>query len=243
VAAVEALVRIERDAVPALAAALPTAEEVSRKCILHALEQIGPPAAAAVPEIIAVLQETRGAVPEHLATVQERHPGTRGDWAGCGTAIPHLSILLEDSHRVIRTLAVFALIAIEPTKAASLLVEAFKVPKAQKDIVTGVVWSRLAGRQQQARRILEGIGLPAAVPSLIAILEGDHEAGPKVRLTEEAVNVLNWIGPDAAAAVPALLALRKKPFEIEGLDSALQNIQPLRHDDRHSRRRNSRSQG
>jgi HEAT repeat protein len=143
-------------------------------------EEIGPPAAAAVPEIIAVLQETRGAVPEHLATVQER--AIRALVAigqAAGSAIPHLSILLEDSHRVIRTLAVFALIAIEPTKAASLLVEAFKEPKAQKDIVAGVVWSRLAGRQQQARRILERIGLPAAVPSLIAILEGDHEEAPR----------------------------------------------------------------
>ena len=63
-AAVDSLVEIGAGAVPDLAAALQTAEEVSRKCILHALARIGPGAGAAVPAIVALLRDAGPAVPD-----------------------------------------------------------------------------------------------------------------------------------------------------------------------------------
>lgn len=225
-AAVQSLVKIGRGAVPALAAALPTAEEVSRKCILHALEGIGLSAGAAVPAIITVLQETRGATPENYGTVQERALRALGMIGPAAEeAVPHLSILLKDSCGTIRTLAAFALTRIGP-KGVPPLAEGFVDPEIQKDIVPGILWAGIRGSSEQVWTILTHVGLSAAVPGLVAALQGDNKS-PK-SILPAAVEALGRIGPDASLALPVLAALREKSPEIEGLDRALHRIGFLR---------------
>jgi HEAT repeat protein len=162
-AAVRSLIRIGQEAVPALAAALPTAEEVSRKCMLSALMRIGPPAAAAVPEIITVLRETGGTPPMNSGTVQERAIRALAAMGPAAKeAVPHLSTLLKDSHAAIRTLAAYALTMIEPRTAALPLIEASRASEIQQDIVAGIIKAGVEGPLQEAREILGQLGLSAA---------------------------------------------------------------------------------
>lgn len=234
-AAVQALIKIGASAVPALAAALGPAEEVSRKCILHALKDIGPDAAAAVPEIVKILEEEDfHAAPERGAwftTVPERairalaHIGA--DAAG---AVPCLSALLTDSHERIRVLAAFALTRIGAASAPAL-VQALAQPELRKNVAAGIL---MAGRTRLdwrgapdwtgVRAIIQQIGMSVALPGLLATLDGNNEslAGP-----DAAIGLLTDMASDAAPALPFLRELRERSEDEERkarLDRALTAI-------------------
>jgi hypothetical protein len=184
-AAVRSLSAIGRDAVPALAIALATAEEVSRKAILHALRKMGPAAEGAVPQILAILQENQGAIPEDLSTVQERAVlALAFIGPAAEDAVPYLGTLLRSGFRDLRSLAAFALTKLGPA-AVPTLEQAINDPAIQTDAVAGILWADAVGSSEQAMRILRRVG-SKAIPGLTAVVEGDHKAGKDIKAAAEA---------------------------------------------------------
>jgi HEAT repeat protein len=229
-AAVLALAEIGAATVPALAAALPTAEEVSRKCILHALQRIGPDAGAAVPAIVTVLQERHSIVERPgvwFDNVPERAIRTLGAIGSAAEdAVPCLGARLQGASRKLRSLAAFALTHIGP-RSMPPLARALKDPKLRKDVAAGILWAAVTGSSEQASKVFAHVGPSVAVPGLLAALEGENKTTRNV--STAAIDALGQIGPDAARALPVLVALSKDDHtDGRHIERALARIGSLR---------------
>jgi HEAT repeat protein len=242
-AAVQALIKIGAHSVSYLATALQPAEEVSRKCILHALQGIGRSASAAVPDIVNILKGHHEPPEEHvwLGSVRERAMtalAAIGPAAEC--AVQCLSGLLKDPSRKIRVTAAFAL-----TKIGSLpaLEEALVDPELQKDVTVGMLWAGVQGSPAEVRTVIRQVGASAALQALLATLDGDSEA-PTRKIKDAAIDLLGEMGPDAAPALPFLVALRKRCRDIdrqERLDKLIARIGRARTPEPSQRQRRGQS--
>jgi HEAT repeat protein len=192
-----ALVRLGPAAVPALRKAL--TEERGGEAAAHTLGLIGPLAAAAKPDLIAVLNQ------HHLPTALRSQAAfalgrigeapDRPDAGPTGNVVPALITALADSKKEVRGQAVMALGWISPParQAAPALIAALKDEDAM-----------VATKACQALSI---IGDAQAAPALLAVFQGDR---PEV--AAEAGRALWRLGPKADSVVPALLSLAQGPL-------------------------------
>ena len=151
----------------------------------YVLGQIGPEAEAAIPALIEVLKDQHGHV--YVRSVAADAIGRIR--LGAESAIPELTKALHDPNGEVRSGAAYALSEIGPEARAAIptLIEALN---AQHEHVRG-----------SAANALMKIG-PVAVPALIEALKNEHS---EVGVRGGAAYVLGQIGPEAQAAVPALI--------------------------------------
>lgn len=176
-------------AVPALLDALKARQERVVMTAADALGAIGPPAKSAVPELKKLLGS-------RLATVRGHAAGALGELGPDAVeAVPELTKAVADTDPDVRREAVEALGNIGPAAkaAAPALVKAL-------DDLQGTVTLHAAAA-------LGRLGA-AAVPDLITLMQN-----PKQR--HWSIMILADIGPEASAAVPALLAVVKSDAEFE----------------------------
>lgn len=183
--AARALGRIGGTAVPALAKALPEPDREIREHAALALARIGPPAKAAVPALIKVLQDekaddgVRGAAARALAAIGP----------DAGEAVPALVAALKQPRQAL----------VEPVFHALA-----EIGKSAVPALVGLLQDKNPYLRQQAARALGEIGREAlpAVPALTTALKDQDRA-----LSAQAAEALGRIGPGAAEVVPELAAL------------------------------------
>ena len=174
-------------AVPALVAALSDKNVEVQHEVLLALEHIGPAAREAVPGLIVILKGTN----------RRLHTGAAGALGSIGrdaeSAVPELSALLNGKGEHVAAAAGLALARILPPNSAELrkvipaLAQSLKAdsPEIRTD---GVIALSLCGA--------------IAVPTLSDLVKA-HNANPQHAAS--AAMALGFMGPEAKAAVPALI--------------------------------------
>ena len=217
-AAAEALGGISPAAVPALIQALQDPEKEVRQAAVSALGEVGAEAAAAVPDLVALLPQDG---PRGLHVV---FPLSRIGPA----AVPALIQALRGRDTDVRSRAaqVLGLIGPEAQAAAPTLVEVLRDPEARVRVraaealwqvaqdPTGVaLLAAVLGDEdgvlrRDAARFLGQMG-PAARPAVPALVEALRDADDATRVP--VAEVLGRIGPGAAAAVPALAEALREP--------------------------------
>jgi len=224
--AVRSLVALGGRAVPLVAAALQPAEDLSRQHLLTALRRIGPDAAPAAPQVIALLEEKHGPLDETTwhSTVQERALTTLAAFGPAAEpAVEILRKLLSDDERRLRTLAALVLAKIGSRKSITALRQALRDPETQKDAAGGIVWAKFGERPGQIRGLVKKIGVAIALSGIVKTLEGDNSTTRNI--TDAAIELLGEVGPDAAAALPALKSIRKEVSDQASVDTAIGRIQ------------------
>lgn len=177
------------NATPQLAAALPHATNLVQRSILEALETIGPPAKAAVPAVIATLNDD-GRFVRWCAT---RTLGRIGPTDESAAAVRALAERLQDDDIDVRLTACQALEAYGDKAAAATEALGALIARSDPDV------------QLSAVQALETIALlvradaKPAVPGLTVALKSRN-----ARVRQYAANILGYVGPAAVAALPAL---------------------------------------
>ncbi len=226
--AAEALGKIGPDAVPALVEALNNEHEDVRRHAARALGEIGPDAKAAVPVLLEVLNDEDEDVCECAAEAL----GKIGPDAKA--AVPILTEVLKRSSSV-AIYAQYALAQITgtPQNYIAALVgllqdrqyrkydedhdwwygSAVDIPRLLMEIGKAAIPAVLEALQDEepfvrrsAVRTLVEIADRTAIPALTKALKDRDEDVPTL-----AAEALGKIGPDAAAAVPALTRMAKRP--------------------------------
>jgi HEAT repeat protein len=218
--AVYALAGIGKPAVPALIETLRGKDPVSRPYVAEALGLIGPDAKAAAPLLVDMMKEDDAYIRCSAASA------LGGVRARSKEAVAALIAAVDDKDETVNHNAVSALAAIGPAAKEAVPVLLRKLKRA--DWVPGSPlprpvffdspgpFSTNAGRGQEWRKATEveliadaiaAIG-PDAVP---ALLEGLKDKEGVVRAS--CARVLSRIGPDAKAAVPALIRTLREPKE------------------------------
>jgi HEAT repeat protein len=217
-AAAEALGRISPATVPALIQVLQDPEKEVRQAAISALGGVGAEAAAAVPDLVALLPQDG---PRGLHVV--RPLGAIGP-----AAVPALIQALRGRDADVRSRAaqVLGLIGPEAQAAAPTLVEVLRDPEARVRVrAAEALWqiaqdpagvallpAVLGGEdgvlRRDAARCLGQMG-PAARPAVPALVEALRDADDVTRVL--VAEVLGRIGPGAAAAVPALAEALREP--------------------------------
>lgn len=223
-----ALAAIGPAGIPYLTSALGDADAAVRGHAASALGRIAQDDRAAIPPLIRALRDTAPAVAARAATALG-YCGT-----AARTAVPELTWALQSSHAEVRSAAVRALGGIgAPARAAvgplvNLLkeqrrakatprilevVEALgRIGPAAREAVPKLVGT-LAEKDPSVRVLtawaLVAVGADSAtvVPALAAVLDDRELAGTKEGPLRQAqaADLLAWIGPEARAAVPALV--------------------------------------
>ncbi|HUY20487.1 MAG TPA: HEAT repeat domain-containing protein [Candidatus Binataceae bacterium] len=184
---------------------------------------------------VAALQMRQGAAkaaaPELAEALKDSNPNIRAlaadDLSRIGPpakiAVPALSAVLNDPVRYVRDSAAYALAKIDPTDKASvpILIEALRSDQSVQHWgavealggmgrnaldATPMLELQLATNQQPSFRaaiakVLGPIAGASAAPSLARALTGDQD--PRVRVA--ALSAITALGPDGAAAIPALV--------------------------------------
>src|SRR5262249_10564766 len=217
-AAAEALGGIDPAAVPALIRALQDPEKEVRQAAISALGAAGAEAAAAVPDLVALLPQDG---PRGLHVV--RPLGAIGP-----AAVPALIRALRGRDADVRSRAAQALRLIGPEAraAAPTLVEVLRDPEARvrvraaealwqvaRDPAGAALLPAVRGGGdgalgRDAARVLGQMG-PAARPAVPALVEALRDADNATGVL--VAEVLGRIGPGAAAAVPALAEALREP--------------------------------
>jgi HEAT repeat protein len=179
--------RLGQAAVAPLLQALASASGATREPIIRALGQVGEPAAAAVPQLIAIVRESPDANRTDRSP-DEAIQALRRIGAGAEPAIPALVqlVLEEDGSRGLT--AAFALSDLGPAAIAALR---GALPHASPRSISWIATS-LGGLKDQAR---------AAVPELVAALARAGESRGDV------IRALGEIGPGASEAAAPLSGL------------------------------------
>jgi HEAT repeat protein/WD40 repeat protein len=232
--AATALGQFGPDAVPALAKALKDSDELLRRDVCGALAAIGPEAKAAVPALVGALKDPSPIV--RLAAV--RALGEIGQWTK--EVVDALAAILRDKNAMIRAAAVTALGETGKPGVASLQ-EALTDENAGVRNEAAFMLGQLGPEAKPAivplRRLLKdtepGVRIGAAcalarispedTKSSVALLVDGLKDAKNFRLLGGITSALGRIGPQAKAAVPALIELLReggpdlKPLAAEAL--------------------------
>ena len=235
--AAEALRKAGAEAVPVLAKALRRDDYYSRWYAAQTLRRIGPQAVGAVPDLarmlgrggidvkqeaalaLAEMPDASAAAKQLAAALTDRNSMVRAAVVRAlgrtGTAtLPQLTELLGHEERGVRVSAAAALGQIGPDAggAAGALVAVLRSEYAltmekYKDITSKDIHYSRIRHAMDGHPVIGAVGRlgPAAVGALSECLESDD-----AELARWVAESLRRIGPDAAAAVPALLGAWKK---------------------------------
>lgn len=216
--AVENLIEMGEEAVPALVVALDDTE--LRPRVLGILQQIGGPASGATP---ALLEIAKSDVPERTQAIAALGA------IGAAQAASALAEAVEDDSPAVRSSAVIALGRIGPVDEAvvpalvtalsdadlrpSALSALGRCGDAAKEAVPALIalFSDEGAEGRDLARValtLDQLGPVAepAVPTLVSALEHDNYL-----VASAAASALGSIGPPAESAVPALIEAVKRP--------------------------------